>query len=218
MASSTTKRVNKLRAFNTEDIVSALSAAFARTVTNPFSLGLFCLIATFILADILNGGVTPLQIVLSLLNREIAAGKLNHFENLLCQGLVRFLKFIIVKEERIIVSLAFLLPYSLKPKTTNAYIAASFVVLAFALPSVHENIFFVIALCFWGFTQLDSRRNRLVVLGVCVILVFLNLELDQLNEIHNKYFPPTTTPAPLGGVSTGGATKGENKGQAKGAN
>lgn len=170
------------------DLISDLLSALLRTLTNPLTLTLLTIVIIHVIADVFNNGVGPLKIVLASLHKEYeATSDTSNIEKILLKATGRFVRLLADNEARFITAAAIGITILLKPSAYNRALGLFIVASSFVLRTANIYIYLTISLCFWGYTQLQRVRDKIIIVAISMILVIANIELKVLNENVASY-------------------------------
>lgn len=161
-------------------IVQALWSAVLRTLSNPISLTLAVFTTSYYFLEVLGTSKTgPLENLANSVKTALSAKDINNLEKTLLGLISKLLAFLITHKVKVGVLSAYLVPYSLRPNTTNAVISLALGVLTLCTSTISVKSHYLFALLFWAYTQVNTpaHRSYIATAGLVVILVYFEVIL-----------------------------------------
>lgn len=159
-------------------IAQAVWSALQRTLSNPISLAFAVFTLSYFFLEVIGGKNSgPLENIVTACTTALADPKVNTVEKTLLNIIKGTAAYLAVHKVKVGVLSAYLVPYSLRPNTTNSIVCFCLAVLTLCTSTIAVKSHYLFALIFWLYTQVDSPRHRSYVAtaGLLTILIYFEV-------------------------------------------
>lgn len=183
-------------------ILQAIWAACQRTLSNPISLAFSVFTLSYFFLEVVGGSkVGPLENIISACNKALADKSINTVEKTLLNIIVSTFGFLVAHKVKVGVLSAYLVPYSLRPNTTNTIVCFFLVVLTLCTSTIAVKSHYLFALIFWTYTQVNSPRHRSYVATAGLLTLLIYFEVITIATAHDVAVPGVLNDVDIGNNS-----------------
>lgn len=180
-------------------ILQAIGNACQRTLSNPISLAFSVFTLSYFFLEVVGGNkVGPLENVVSACAKALNAKDINTVEKTLLNIISGTFGFLVRHKVKVGVLSAYLVPYSLRPNTTNTVVCFFLAILTLSTSTISVKSHYLFALIFWTYTQVNSPRHRSYVATAGLLTLLIYFEVITIVTANDAV--PNPTDANVGGI------------------